>query len=80
MIYPYVTRHIDSEVDSYESQYPNDWKLTLCVTEFVVCTNLRKLLIEKGSSSSAQTLMKLPALMIVGMVWSGLAWEDIVWC
>ncbi len=47
----WIAEDIDREVQWYENQYPSDWKIALCLTEFLVAANFKQTLQDYATAS-----------------------------
>ena len=56
----------DGDVVWYEHQYPNDWKISLTTTEFLVFPDMRKWLYDFDTNLTKQHCFKFPAITMVG--------------
>ncbi len=53
----------DNEVIWYESQYPDDWKLSLTISSFLITNHLRKL---SQSVDARSKVFTIPFIQVVG--------------
>jgi len=62
----FSARAIDAEVESYESTYPDAWKVTLTITEFIAHANLRTALQALEKTNPDLACLRFHAFSMVG--------------